>query len=825
MVKTKVGRAAGILFFIVLYAAAAIGILYILNKGGHYLSGTDTMSHVYKGNSLYHSIKNGDWYPLYDRFWYNGAQLMRYSAPLPIYILALCQALAGGNEFSGILVFAGLAFVLGAMIWLYIGVRKRRMLLGAFLGLIWFFMPNNLYTFFVEGNLPRSCCLVLLPLFLYFLYEYLFEERWKALGCMILVFTGIVVSEVEFAVMLMISMLIFLPLYRIICKRKRRALRTLVGLMLPFLISGLWLYAAYKSRAASVYHSQMLKAFFQDAAVSLNPFYRLNVSQSAAYFGLAAFLITVFGVFCSKRKSMAGFWTALILFFFSTSMMFPVFETVPIGRYMKMLQFISIALCIILFSLFMWTTMRRWITVFCCILLLVDLLPSLSLIYTGKNDTSVSEQMKQTAQKSLIEEAKNITGQRALILDGGSTEVMNQYLLTDYNGKRIQNALGAEIGSAATVQNVSQLNEALEGGNYLYLFDRALELGTDTLLIKISRLQNQEDDLQNVTKGAEKLGFRLMKFNSEYLLYHIDIYKTFGTTCQYTGIGIGTSAPVLALSDPDIEEGDSINLNDYSFAQLSKYKLIYLAGFTYNDKEQAEKMLKKLGKAGVRIVIEGDGIPINKKTRNQEFLGVSCHSILFENGYPILYCNGKEYDCDLFDPKSRNWQTVYFNGLEKTEGYIYDSERKLSFLGTAGDDNIYFIGLNLTYHYGLTKDENVREILHGITENCLRELPDRKVVPLKIKHAKHQITIQSDRNNVNTALAYQDIFEESHGIYKKQHLTYVNEGVTNIVINYPYLKEGMIFSMIGVLLTAGFLFWIRRDEKQMQEMDLESEET
>ena len=105
--------------------------------------------------------------------------MMRYWAPLPVYFLAFCQALAGGNDITGYLVFTGLVFFLGAVVWLYIGMKKERPLLGAFIGVLWFFMPNNLFALFVEGNLPRSLSMVLLPLLFYYIYEFLFEDQWK----------------------------------------------------------------------------------------------------------------------------------------------------------------------------------------------------------------------------------------------------------------------------------------------------------------------------------------------------------------------------------------------------------------------------------------------------------------------------------------------------------------------------------------------------------------------------------------------------------------------------------------------------------------------
>ena len=94
-------KKAGITITILVYAFFAVMIAFLIYVGGNYPTGADTMCHIYKGDVLYHSIRQGNWYPLYDSFWYNGVQMMRYWAPLPVYFLAFCQALAGGNDITG----------------------------------------------------------------------------------------------------------------------------------------------------------------------------------------------------------------------------------------------------------------------------------------------------------------------------------------------------------------------------------------------------------------------------------------------------------------------------------------------------------------------------------------------------------------------------------------------------------------------------------------------------------------------------------------------------------------------------------------------------
>lgn len=803
--KKKFGITAAVLFYAVI-AAAVVWMVYI---GGNYPSGSDTMCHVYKGDVLYQNILRGNWYPLYDNYWYNGVQMMRYWAPLPVYVLAFCQALAGGDALSGYLVFVGLVFFLGALGWLYIGVRKRRPALGAFLGVLWFFMPNNLYALFGEGNLPRSLSMILLPLLLFHIHEFLFEERWKSVKWIILIFAAIALCHVGYAGMIALALLIFLGIYKLLYRGSRKCLTVIVSLVLPFALIGIWLFASLRGGITSTDSSEVMRGFFQDAWISLNPFYRYESNCVTFYFGLAAFALAVFGGVCSHRKSMPGFFSAVIIFICTTTSMYPILEKLPGSQYLWMLRFISIALCMILYSFLLWDTLKKPFLYLVCILLVVDVIPSVPLFYSGENAHTAQQHLTAVAEQSLIAEAKEITTQRMALLDGSTMGATAPYLVSGFGDVRVQGTFGAGWQSAATAANIVQLNQAVTDGSYLYLFDRALELGNDTVLIQINQMSKGNADIQAVTEAAARVGYSLTAQNGGYLLYHMDTCETFGGISEYDAIGIGTSAGLMSLLYPDMEEADSANLNEYTFEELSRYRTVYLDHFTYEDKEAAEQLVRDLGEAGVRVVINADGIPVNERMKVQEFLGVTCSAILFENGYPVLYTGERERDCALFAGEYSQWETVYLNGLDTVEGYFYDNGMQEAFLGTAADDNIVFVGLNLGYHYLLTRDSAVADLFAEILALTTEELPDRRIVPLSVNYDRDEIVIVSDYDGVNTTLAYHDIFGSSQRIEKKHGLTYVDAGTTVIGMEYPYLLEGGALSVIGVVLTILFLRWVK----------------
>ena len=121
-------------------------------------------------------------------------------------------------------------------------------------------------------------------------------------------------------------------------------------------------------------------------------------------------------------------------------------------------------------------------------------------------------------------------------------------------------------------------------------------------------------------------------------------------------------------------------------------------------------------------------------------------------------------------------------------------------------------GLNLTYFYSLTDDVSVGQLLSNMSGISSEELPDRKIVPLKVEYGNNEITITSNNDNVNTTLAYHDIFSSSSDITYRNNLMYVNMGTTVIKMSHPYLWQGALVSAAGVVLMVVWLIVKRRKE-------------
>jgi len=823
----------GCIVYVALIVSVSVMVVKIVSQNGTYPAGSDTMYHIYRGDYVYNSIKDGNWYPLYDYMWYNGVELMRYWAPLAAYFMAFCEMLAGGNMLIGYLIFVGIISVLGALSWLYIGIRMKRPVLGAFIGFIWFFMPNNLCALFVEGNLARSLSMIFLPLFIYEVSEYLKDRKVIRIPFAMISFILIALCHLGYAGMVALAVLVYCIVHMIEGYSKRAAADIVISILLSFMLIGVWLVASLNGGITSLDNSENMANFFQKIVYTLNPVDRITTDYAHFYFGLAAAILAVGGMFFGYKKSRAGFVTAIITLICTATAMYPVLKILPGSQYLWMLRFISIALCMILYSFLKWDTLKKPLIVFFCVLLVLDIVPSIPLITGGlgtisitKNGVSINtdndsvwDRLDMQQDNTLISKAQSITKQRIALLDDSSLGSMGAFLVSDWNNA-IPAAYGAGREAANTSTNIVRINRALADGNYYYVFDRCRELGNDTVLVRLSSLEKYGVSVKDMDMAAGASGYSVAGENAAYRLYHMDTYDNWGTISKYEVIGIGSGTPLISQSFPAVEETDSDNLNDYSYEQLSQYKQVILDGFTYDDKMAAEELVLRLSEAGVKVVIYADGIPQEKKTQSQEFLGVTCSDIVFKNGYPDMDTKLGVLYPDLFPKGYATWQTVYVTGLDNTWGSVMDNGLKLDFYGTVKNDNIIVCGLNLAYYYGVSADKSVGRLLSDMMDITSAQLPERTNIELKVEHDVNGITITSDYDNVNTSLSYHDIFVSDEWLGKKNNLTYVRAGVTKITFKVPYLWQGLCVSVAGLILSVAWVVVLAGFNKKHQTQEI-----
>lgn len=814
--KNRGKTICGMLAMTVFYVLLACGLVYMLYRGGNYPAGSNTYQYIYRANMLLQGMTDGNCFPSYDPYWFNGEQLLRYVEPLPYYLLAACMALVDGNTNMSYLLFVWLIYMAGAMAWLFIGKKTGRRKTGCIMGALWFFMPNNMHTLFLLGNLSEAVAMIFLPLTLGFVYLWIFEsgKRSRALAGIVFSEFLIALCSVRYSIFVVIAVLLLGIFACLSYKKEWKIFLMIPAMILGIGLTGLWLYPALHGDGSNVYNTTVMRNYFQSAWQSLNPMYRLQGNDQHYYFGLAAFVIALFGALAGSKKSRVGYLAALILFVGTTTSAYGILSNLPGNAYFWMTEYISIALCLILISFIYWKSLKKIFYLLCMGLLLLDAYPSI-LVNQGQAYYDASEQIGLLAKSSLLDQARQITKQRMYFLDGDTYGASGAYAATVANDGQ---GLVAQSGGngwqyAATSENVMDLNEAVDARHYTYLFDRLLLLGNDTVLIYTDATKYLAKDMEDVIAAARSSGYDLVTSKGKYYLFHRDTPETFGVVSSYDAISIGTSGKLLTYTYVNMIHGESDNLNDYSFADLKDYKLVYLSGFTYEDQTQAENLVMKLANAGVKVLIDANGIPTDTYTGIQAFLGVECQTVNFENGYPILYYNNEEVICSLFPSDETEWKTVCMNGLSNVSGYLYENGVQMAFAGSIANENVTFVGISLVYHYYQTLDENgSKMILDDLMGACATGEPKHTIVPLTVEVARDAITIRSQYDKVNTTLAATDNMLASDDYDIRGHQVYVDEGTTTISFYYPYLLQGSLLSVLSLLLIFIMLWVVRKRE-------------
>ena len=792
------------------YLVMAAGVTMVVSRSGVYPAGVDTLCHIYKAQELYSAIQRGNWWPVYDPLWYNGVEVARYGSPLPTYLLALCQWLGGGDPMDGYLLFIFLLYLAYSMGWFYVGAKLDRPWLGAFLGGLWFFLPSNLVTLFVEGDLPQALCVALLPPLLIQMVEYQRERRWRYLTNITFLFALVCLCHFGYGGLILLAFLLLALFEKIFVRERGKIAPIAIAMALGGPLAGVFVLPALLGGLASGGGAEVMAGFFQSLRITLDPLYRLEHGATDFYFGAAAMLLAVFGAIAAPRKAIPGFLTAAVIVLLTSSSAYAALVHVPGGQYLWMLRLLPVALALALFSFLLWRRPRLPLTLLFCALLVADAIPSQSLIYGNRSGASAASVMEDYAEWTMTEEAKVVTTQRLALLDEGVLDSMSAYLITGY-GDQVAAAYGAAWRSSAILSNLKQLDRSLEEGDYLYLFDRCVELGSDTVLVRLAVVKDLANaPVERMDEAAAQVGYALAGENEAYRLYHLDTPERWGVVSQFSAIGIGDTAAGMALSFPAMEETTSTNLNDYTYEELSQYQMVYLSGFTYDDRDQAEELVLQLSRAGTRVVICADGVPEDRSTRDQSFLGVLCNPITFNNGYPEMDTIDGTILADLFPAGYTNWRTVYVDGLDETWGTLYDNGLELDFYGTVDNENLVFIGANLGYFYELTQDPAIGDLLAHAMRTSGDLLPQRTIIPLEVSVSDWEITVTSPEDGVNSTLAFHESFDSDQPLVAKNNLAVVGAGTTRIRLTYPYLLPGALISLGALLLTALYAVWERR---------------
>ncbi len=780
-------------------------LMYVLYHYGVYPSGLDSYSHLYRGDLLKWNVQHGNWYPLYDPYWFNGAQTMRYFGPIPIYLLAAIEMITGGDIYMAYIGFAGLSFLLCCIGFIRLGYRENKVTLGLLTGMIFFFMPVNLCVLFDDGSIPRMFAVALLPALICAVNDML--KKGGKVNVLRVSLYGLLISlsHAGTAFMLIFVLMIYLLIYKAANRREKGMAKVFFAFISGILICGLWLVPSFFGNGALNINARFMSRFFQSAFTSLNPAVLWNGGKGF-YFGLSIFVLCIIGLALGTKETIPGFATALIVFSLTTMSAYEILSRLPFSAFMWMTRFAPVAVAFALYSFLSWKGLKKYIMALICVCLIVDAYPTFRYVYDGElNIANAYDRDEKKADKLLITEAKENTSQRMAILDFDSYGAFAPYYVAG-NGKRVKTLYGSSWENSAIKDDLSMLNTAYNYGRYPYVFDRALEMGTDTILVPIKCLNGGEGDVNAVMDAAIKTGYVLVAKTEDSLLFSMDTPEEFGVITDYKRIAIGHAAGMITWAYPSFEKGESENLSDYDFKKLETYDTIYLSDFVYDDKDQAEKLLNDLADKGVKIFIDMNKIPKNPKTNVYEFLGVSTQTFMYSEAFPVIYYGGLAYKCQPFPDEYYEWKGNYLIGLKDLIAYGGVDQKRLPLAGTNGNDNIVFIGYNFPYFAIETSDPSALTILNGILGVEMSEIPEREIVPIDIKYGNKEITVTSEYGNVNTSIAdIKDVFSSDDGYDTADDMIIVGKGVTRIKMHYPRAFLGLLVSLAGLIMLAAMI--------------------
>ncbi len=605
-----------------------------------------------------------------------------------------------------------------------------------------------------------------------------------------------------------LTSLAFLVIDGIKNKTIGKSIKLLLAMATGLLIAGIWLYPALSGGIVGMDSSakvDVMELWMAGFTTLLNPMNRINGITDSFYYGISFTFISLAGIFLSSRKNNAGFIVFLAILVLTNPAFVTFLSKAPMSELFWMTRYETIAYGFFVFSLMEWKKIKKKYAVVVLIILAIDCAPSLlfNRYYTNTTESS----------KESTEALKENTVYRNALMDESTYGSYPSWELSVGEDK-IFSTFGWAWQGASTSSNIVMLNTALDYEAYDYLFDRCVELGNDTVLLKKQFVGKNGHNIDDVMMGAKKSGYYLKEELTDSYLFKKDTPESFGVKSTYRGLAVGKYSNTMTLFFPAFKCADSNYIDDYSFDDLREYETLFLCGMEYHNKENAENLLYKLADSGVKVVVDSTHVKEDESTKQMTFLGVTNQSITIQNHFPILNYNGKTVNPKDFTEEYLEWYTGYIGQVDNPIGTFNYGDKTLTWLGTNNaHKNIYYMGLNVLYHAVETEDNAVFLVLEDILGIKREEIPERKLIPIQLEIGDEEIRIHSSEEDYNSTLAFQDNFSSEQKIYADNNLLNVHEKDAVIKMNYPKKSAGIAISVFGVLCLLG-LVWIERKNRE-----------
>ncbi len=666
--------------------------------------GSDTLGHVLKAAYLKTEIQRGNGYPLLFPSWYLGLDMLRYHPPLPYYLMVVLSLLTGGDMIRA----AHWLVVLSAWVGSWGGWPYRRWIGNIYAGALMvglLLLPDNVRVALAEGNLPRSVAAAMLPWVIYLVLRSLEPDaRPHHRALLSLLFAALVLSHAMMAAIYALGSggIILISLFR---ERAlpRRAFAALASIVLGLALAAWWLLPSLSGGLAALSAKALAEAQPSfPLSHYLNPFvWRTN--PESIYIGTALLIGSLLLPLARRTLSPLIFlipsWVILLI---TTPSIRPLFNALPLHHMLWPLRFLGLGSFLLWLSI-VWPQPRQerrflyWQGLLIALILL-EQTNALRLIHTRTHHPVWN----------IARTLRKLNSWREATLDESRLGSEASYVFTAVSER--EQVFGWAFQGARNARYLASLNEAAHMGTLVYLVDRLQRMGTDDIVISTDYPQAQQ-----IISLLLSTGYQAVTRQGNMALFHQDGNPR-AFIANWQVIGIGTSALNAAFLFPQMTVAESPYLDDFTPEALTAYRVVYLDGFRWHRRKEAEALIEAIARQGTQVVIETSHIPLSPVTHAPNFLDVWGEQVILDDTPILARWHGRRVPLQPFAQPGSFWYAHVPQGNIQpafTFGYLGETAT-LAGYRPLGQGGIWFLGGNLVYHALTTGDQWVTNVLESI---------------------------------------------------------------------------------------------------------------
>lgn len=696
-----------ILALIITGLACAAGFSnLLLTPNTAYPGSTDFMGHMAKIQFIANSLKEGilpSWFP----YWYNGTAVTQYYPPLSYYIMACIHLLTNNVMLTFKISCFIMMFIGGIGIWYFCRTIIGRWC-GLFGSIIFCLQPFLLQTLFGQGQIAQGPIIALTP---WYLVAILSLGR-KPTAAKFAMCTGLCTlmilshpnSIFMFCICIMFALTVFLLMKKITFQNY-----VYVGLTIIFagVLTAFWSIVGVTGLENPTIPYLLGEAVMISTATKewfLDPNYYYHFAISVSLGSIAATLMYAYRFSIKKIGKIESYnilFGILLTYFsmiFSFGLNLPFFEHLPMaenfvaGRILTLTSVTAAILCAyILYEIQALAHNRKLqVKVFASVVCLtvISLIAMNINPYLLKYSTISDVGFKEMVSSADYTEKHFNKGRYSFIGAFSSTQ---SFLPLQYNYN-----LGEGFNIEGTPHNQAIWNQSIA------LASDNTDYTAKNLLFWNTRYINLIGDYDEVVVSLNKKHtFRDLNISDGRAFYISDAPSSYFLTDKRNALILGAGSPGLAIEFPYLVYEQRLDISDYTFKELQKYKVIYLcepAVKTLQDKKNIEAIVEELIDRGVTVLIE----PTN--TKGYQLFDIAVSEVVLEGSPTILKQPGSKIDSTVDGievDESMQYGRAMF-GLDEVYYRLIQNDGRLGndIIGTkkVGKGEVVFIGKHLSQY-------------------------------------------------------------------------------------------------------------------------------